>query len=380
MKNIIRYLLFTAFIVGFSTSIYAKEWPVLKTHKSVEQNRAVAEGCLPASAFTDLDVNNVRARINTGGDMWWDLQGASKYFIPANSQQTSMFSGSLWIGGLDVNGQLKLAAQRYRGNGNDFWPGPITTDGTASTEAETCNQYDKHFVITRAEVEEFKAAHELGAPAGYEVPLSIKNYPAHGDLAKNQPFWLAPFFDRDGDYVYEYLDGDYPYYDFNNTLCPTNYPPGTPQPITMEGNGILVDQVLKGDMTLWWVFNDKGNIHTETKGEAVGMEIRAQAFGFSTNDDINNMTFYTYEIINRSTYRLTETYFSQWVDTDIGYAKDDYAGCDVLRGLGYCYNGDDFDETAEGQVGYGENPPAIGVDFFQFPCFFLDKEVSLGFP
>ena len=367
MKNIIRYLLFTAFIVGFSTSIYAKEWPVLKTHKSVEQNRAVAEGCLPASAFTDLDVNNVRARINTGGDMWWDLQGASKYFIPANSQQTSMFSGSLWIGGLDVNGQLKLAAQRYRGNGNDFWPGPITTDGTASTEAETCNQYDKHFVITRAEVEEFKAAHELGAPAGYEVPLSIKNYPAHGDLAKNQPFWLAPFFDRDGDYVYEYLDGDYPYYDFNNTLCPTNYPPGTPQPITMEGNGILVDQVLKGDMTLWWVFNDKGNIHTETKGEAVGMEIRAQAFGFSTNDDINNMTFYTYEIINRSTYRLTETYFSQWVDTDIGYAKDDYAGCDVLRGLGYCYNGDDFDETAEGQVGYGENPPAIGVDFFQGP-------------
>jgi hypothetical protein len=35
------------------------------------------------------------------------------------------------------------------------------------------------------------------------------------------------------------------------------------------------------------------------------------------------MTFYSYEIINRSTYRLTNTYFSQWVDTDRGYANDD---------------------------------------------------------
>ncbi len=373
MKKIIRYLLFTALLIGFSKSNYAKEWPVQKNHKSVEQTKSVAEGCLPASASTDLNINNVRARINTGGDMWWDLQGASEYFIPANSKQTSMFSGSLWIGGLDVNGQLKLAAQRYRGNGNDFWPGPLTTDGTASTDAETCNQYDKHFTIYRTDVEEFKAAFLAGFPAGYEVPLSIKNYPAHGDLSKNQSYYLAPFFDYDGDGTYDYTKGDYPYYDFDNTLCPANYPPGTPQPVTMEGNGILVDQVLKGDMTLWWVFNDKGNIHTETKGEAVGMEIRAQAFAFSTNDDINNMTFYTYEIINRSTYRLTETYFSQWVDPDIGYAKDDYTGCDVLRGLGYVYNGDDFDETAGGQIGYGANPPAIGVDFFQGP--YMDKDL-----
>jgi hypothetical protein len=34
--------------------------------------------------------------------------------------------------------------------------------------------------------------------------------------------------------------------------------------------------------------NDKGNIHTESGGEPIGMEIRAQAFAFATNDDINN--------------------------------------------------------------------------------------------
>ena len=370
MKNIVRFLLLTALIAGLSTPNYAYKWPTDKSTKGQSNNKAVAEGCLPASASTDLDINNVRARINTGGDMWWDLQGNPEYFIPKNTTKTSMFSASLWIGGLDVNGQLKLAAQRYRGNGNDFWTGPVTRDGAASVDAETCDYYDKHFVITRAEVEEFIAVYAEGGgvlPAGYEVPRCIKEYPAHPfkSDAGFSPF-LAPFFDKDGDLTYNYEKGDYPYYDFDNTLCPINYPCGYQAPKTMEGNGILADQVLKGDMTLWWVFNDKGNIHSETKGEAIGMEIRAQAFAFATNDEINNMTFYTYEIINRSTYELTNTYFSQWVDTDLGYAWDDYVGCDVRRGLGYCYNGVDPDGQGKPQD-YGSQPPAVGVDFFQGP-------------
>jgi hypothetical protein len=40
---------------------------------------------------------------------------------------------------------------------------------------------------------------------------------------------------------------------------------------------------LKGDQTIWWVFNDKGNVHTETGGESIGLEIRAQAFAFLNN-------------------------------------------------------------------------------------------------
>ncbi len=35
---------------------------------------------------------------------------------------------------------------------------------------------------------------------------------------------------------------------------------------------------------------------------AIGLEIRAQAFEFQTNDAINNCTFYNYQIINRSSY------------------------------------------------------------------------------
>jgi hypothetical protein len=364
MKKIIQYLVVAIVTIGLSNNSFAEEWPILKSKPGNVTNKSLAEACLPATAATDLWVNNVRARINTGGDMWWDLQGNAKYFIPGNSMKTSMFSAALWIGGLDINGQLKLAANRYRGNGNDYWTGPLTTDGLASVSSDICGQYDKHFKITRAEVESFLAAYNAGTLGSYEIPKSIKEYPAHGPSG-GYAYYLAPFKDIDGDGVYNYSAGDYPYYDFNNELCGDTTK-------TMEGNGILADQVLKGDETLWWVFNDKGNIHTETKGEAIGMEIRAQAFGFSTNDEINNMTFYSYEIINRSTYRLTQTYFCQWVDTDLGYPKDDYVGCDVNRGLGYCYNGDETDETAGGSVGYGLNPPAIGVDFFQGP--YLDKD------
>jgi len=376
MKNISKILLFTIIGVFLYNNNYAYKWtgPIKKGQSQNKQTKA--EGCLAASNFKYLQVNDVKARINTGGDMWWDLAGEPQYFIPGNTKKTSMFSAALWIGGLDVNGQLKLAAQRYRQVGLDFWTGPIKTDGTASVEADVCTAFDKHWFIIKDSVASFLAAYkENPSLSGYTIPECIKNYPAHSssvlgtsELETYYPRYLAPFAcagpDDDGNY--DPYSGDYPYYDFENKLCPKYLPFGTPREKTREGNGILVDQILKGDQTLWWVFNDKGNVHTETQGSPIGMEIRAQAFGFATSDEVNRMTFYTYEIINRSTYELTETYMSQWVDTDLGYGYDDYVGCDVLRGLGYCYNGYEIDGTGQAYA-YGAQPPAIGVDFFQGP-------------
>ncbi len=97
------------------------------------------------------------------------------------------------------------------------------------------------------------------------------------------------------------------------------------------------------------------------------MEIRAQAFSFATNDEVNNMTFCNYELVNRSSFTLTETYFGVFCDPDLGGANDDFVGCDVAKGLGYCYNGDDEDLDDQGAAGYGTTPPAIGIDFFEGP-------------
>ncbi|MCD4773673.1 MAG: T9SS type A sorting domain-containing protein [Bacteroidales bacterium] len=381
MKNIFRNLLILSFCFFLTEGIFAEKLKTESGNKGTNQYKNTAASCAPASGFRYLEVNNVRARINTGGDMWWDFSTA-QYFIPANGAATSMFSGSLWIGGLDINQQLKLAALRYRQVGNDYWPGPLTNDGTASVDEETCAQYDKHFFITRKEVDDYLAWWNSDNPSeeypDYSIPESILDWPAHGDVSKNQAYYLAPFFDFDGDGNYDPYSGDYPYYDIDNHLCPTNRDPNKPPERTMEEiyegtihGSILSDQVIKGDETLWWVFNDKGNFHSETQGASIGIEVRAQAFGFSTNDEINNMTFYSYEVINRSTFELTETYFSPWVDTDLGYAWDDFVGCDVDRGLGYCYNGKAIDGSGEPES-YGEQPPAIGVDFFQGP--YLDAD------
>ena len=101
-------------------------------------------------------------------------------------------------------------------------------------------------------------------------------------------------YDADGNGEYDWRAGDYPYYDFNNDLCPRTLKAQWGREYTSHVSvtaeteagivtgGLLSDQVLKGDQTIWWVFNDMGNVHTESKGQPIGMEIRAQAFAFST--------------------------------------------------------------------------------------------------
>jgi hypothetical protein len=384
MKNIFRFLFLSLSIMLIFDVTYAREVPY-SGKKDAEIIKQTAASCAPGSNYKYLDINNVRTLLYSYGNGWF-LEKA-EYEIPKGSRKTSMFSFSLWIGGIDLNNNLKLAAYRY-GQGpttstahtkNDFWPGPLKIDGTAGVDEVTCAKYDKLFQITRAEVEEFLAY--LDNPAafpGYTIPKEITEYPAKGDRAEGYAFYLAPFYDADGNGIYEPTKGDYPYYDFTNSLCPRLLPPGKKIARAKIANGgaedtlgILADQVLKGDQTLWSVYNDKGNVHSETQGEPIGMEIRAQYFAFATNDAINDMTFYSYELINRSTYTLTGTYFSQWVDPDLGYAYDDYVGCDVGRGLGYCYNGNPSDGTGQIEA-YGTHPPAVGVDFFQGP--YLDPD------
>ncbi len=313
-----------------------------------------AAACAPGAGRTDLDLNNVRALIFTSGDMWWDLNNAPRYEVPKGSNKHSAFASALWIGGVDNGGNLKVAAMTYRQTGNDFWPGPLKLVD-ASVTSDVCLAYDRHWKITRQEVEEYV----LGlSPSPSEA---IETWPGNGDAASGFALQLAPFIDLNNDGLYDPT--------FRDTA-------GIPEHPAYDISGSLGCQArLFGDQTLWWVFNDKGNIHSETGGFPIGLEIRAQAFAFATNNALNNMTFYNYEIINRSTFSVQQTYFGQWVDSDVGNYQDDYVGCDVGRGLGYTFNGDPLDETA---VGYGEFPPAFGLDFFAGP--FMDNDSLDGNP
>ncbi len=360
MKTRFLIFLFVSIISGYVFGTVPPDW---YTNHSKSIRPKSTGGCATPAYSSVLELNNVRTTIHTGGDMWWDLLGNPRYEIPKGSGKHSLFLGGIWIGGTDVNGQLRVCAVRYRQDGTDYYTGPLIVSGPnrGTTTPEECEKYDKHFRIKRSEVARFRTwinaylngtVDELGEDyEGYTIPDIILNWPAHGDEAKGYDHYLAPFYDNNNDGYYNPMDGDYPYFDLDGNLpCGTTPEERVPR--------------LYGDETLWWVYNDKGNVHNESKGEAIGMEIRAQAFAFSTSDELNNMTFYHYELINRSTYTLENCYFGINNDADIGNAFDDYTGCDVRRGMGYMYNGDADDD---GPTGYGLHPPAIGIDFFEGP-------------
>lgn len=340
----------------FTVSISAKEniWDGLKvvkprTHKD-HQLMKFAFDCEPASQQADLDINNVRTRILNGGDMWWDLSNA-RYEIPKvedlnDVRKNSMFAGAIWVGGQDAGNNLRLAAMTYRQSGSDFWPGPLDTF-TANTEAGRCDDWDNIYKVDGQDIIDHYDDFKEGILAA--AKNSIAEWPAEGKNI-NEPQYIAPFFDYDKNGFYDPLSGDYPI--LQNECRGIAIEDGKNQP---------EDQP---DQMLFFVYNDKGNIHSESQAEPIGLELQTTAFAYQTNDEINNMTFYKTRIINRGFAELYNTYFGQWVDPDLGNYNDDYVGCDVGLSLGICYNGDDDDE---GIRGYGLNPPSVGVDFFEGP-------------
>ncbi len=353
MKKIFRIsLVITAALTAVSVS--AKEYVGSTNNTSKQEVLKMKFGsdCDPATQSADLDVNNVRTKILNGGDMWWDLSSA-RYEVPKiddlNSvRKHSVFAGAIWIGGEDISGNLRLAAMTYRQRGSDFWPGPLDPN-TSNTNSTVCNEYDKIWKVEGSQIiahsEEFDANGAVLNPA-----IEIDEWPGRrpGDQIS-----LAPFYDADQDGYYDPTKGDYPV-------------------LKNDCNGVELENEASDqpDQMLWWVYNDKGNIHSESQGDPIGVELQTTAFAFATNDEINDMTFYTTRIINRGFNKLENTYFGQWVDADLGNYADDYVGCDVELSLGFCYNGDDNDE---GVLGYGLNPPSVGVDFFEGPTVVNDQ-------
>jgi len=364
MRNINKII--TLVVVLLSSQAFAHIYEGSKG-QSRTINGSKAAGCSPATAITQMAFNNVKARIENGGNMFQDRAfGRPSYQIPNGSGLSSIFAGALWMGGTSPNGQLKLAAVTFRASGDDFWPGPLTNDGSATAQEQWCIDYNRFWGASKAESLRHKAFYDVSYndpasvgdvfPDGYTQAQNITDWlgAAHGPSGAD--FLIAPFVDYPGQGtpgLYEPELGDYPGYDLAGTVNCREQTRDVP---------------LFGDTTIYWVFNDKGNVHTETGSDPIGMEIRAQAFAFADKTAINNMTFYNYVLINQGSQTLENTYFAQWVDVDLGNPQDDFVGCDVQRGLGYAYNGDDDDDVNGGpSPGYGTTPPAIGIDFFQGP-------------
>jgi len=332
--------------------------------------------CAEGISQIDLDINNVRARLLIGGDLWWDNERNGRYIVPkidpasGQPEVSSIFAGAVWLGGYDTGGNLKLAAQTYGdGSARDFWPGPL--DGQGEIEAEDCKNWDQFFRVKGTSIDlhiqNFLEAENAGVPYDIaDIPADILGWPAKGnanfleiygfELPPGQE--LAPFYEpRVKNNIYEPELGDYPVIQIRGCTEMPQYP----------------------DDMIFWVYNDAGNIHTESRGDAIGMEIQVQSFGYSRNDELNDMTFTRYKLINREAIEsIEQTYFAMWVDPDLGCYTDDYVGCDTTRSLAYVYNSDALDgNTTCGDCNsvntYCQNIPLFGVDYFRGP---LDEDAD----
>jgi hypothetical protein len=293
-----------------------------------------------AQGYAQLGINAINARFHADGMIGMDLaSGTPAFEVPAGSGTHPLFVANLWVAGRDAANQLHVAAVRYNQTGEDFWPGPLTNDGTASITPAVSAQWDQVWQVDAADVALHQAYFAcLSDPncdpavqfPGYQVPASFLNWPAIGDVAQGQDLYLAPFTDHNGDGAYDPADGDAP--------C------------------------APGDHSLHLIFNDKLDVHTESGGLPIGLEVQARPFAFSGNDPaLDHTIFVEYRLINRGTLSLQDVHVGLFTDLDLGNPTDDHIGCDVARDLWYVYNADSLDEDALGLTGYGAQPPAFGA-------------------
>jgi len=367
---------------GLMFSLNAKNYvpdgaanPTNNPNTSSNNTASYRADCSDATAQTDLNINNVRARLLNGGDMWWNFNDGV-YIVPqvtpGEEAVSSLFAGAVWLGGFDDGGNLKLAAQTYRSGGNDYWPGPLDLNGEVTDE--TCSQWDRHFTVLGADINAHIAYVNEREAAGEaidceEVHEDLKRWPARGNpyFADYYNFELpdqalAPFYDANGDFEYNPCDGDFP---------------------VIEVRGCEVGETNEAsiaDQMTFWIYNDNGNIHTQTTGDPIRMEVQVQAFGYATSDEVNNMTFYRYKLINRANSPIDSTYFTMWIDGDLGCPIDDYIGSDTSRSLAVYYNQNSVDGAGgcSGTASYGANPPMLGVDYFRGPLDEFGNELGMS--
>ena len=174
---------------------FSYAWNDPSKYKSNHTLKSKAAGCSPATGRKILEFNNVSALIETGGSMWQDRsKNDAAYEIPKGSGERVIYAGALWMGGLDVNNQLKLAALTFR-SGNDFWTGPLSTIpgtgnlnlgyldyGPAEIEPDVCVAYDQFYITTRQEVELFNAWFECSKDPDCDVNVDFPGYSYHSGI------------------------------------------------------------------------------------------------------------------------------------------------------------------------------------------------------
>ncbi len=204
-------------------------------------------------------------------------------------------------------------------------PGPRIDTAYYSDELQV--KWNKIWHITSYDISLFLQWVNSGMPSGYSIPSSILNWPAHGDTTKGEPWLVAPFVDVNANGIYEPAQGDYP--------------------------------KIKGKEALWFVYY----FDERLKPDALPLEAQIMLYTMDRPNDsaLQNTVFMHTRMINRSQNQYDSSYYSLYVDADLGNYQDDYLGSMPNRNTMYFYNGDTNDENNGAAIGFLDKLPALGV-------------------
>ncbi|MEL6863519.1 MAG: hypothetical protein AAFP19_03825 [Bacteroidota bacterium] len=386
MKRKLKQTLSLLLILLWANAVWANIDDPKTLPKRTKQKSQFRADCTPPTSSTDMAINNVRARLKVGGEVGTDGTGsewAGQYIVPnvdpasGYPDVTAIFASGLWIGGFDPADNLKLAAQTYGAftGLTEYYAGPLA-DGINPPNIEDCNNWDQIFKITGADIlahiDGYQEAEKNGVTYNPDlIPEAVKGWPArgnpffediHGFSLPNTLQGLAPFFDRDGDELYDPRQGDYP---------------------RLELRGC--DRSRIPDEMNFHIFNDAAGPHMDTRGEALRMEIQALSFAYQTFDILNNTTLHQYRIISRGVESLDSLHFGVWTDPQLGCPDDDYIGCVPDRNLAFIYNEDAIDGASTDCTcfnndisGYCETIPLFGQHLVQGPLDEFGNELGMS--
>ncbi len=255
------------------------------------------------------------------------------------------FHQTLWLGGLDPGGNLKVAANTYgiSSGQRDFWPGPLIN---GFTENFICANWNRQWTVRRHQIEAHVADFEEDGTISNLQP-DIFGWPGTGNpyfllvngfALPDSPQGFAPFFDRDEDGIYDPIKGDYP----------------------------LPDKVERiPEQILWCAFNDEGAgaLHGETNGVPIRMETHQTVWAYSceANPVLNRTLFFSYKFINRAFEDINDLYAGFFNDIDIRCHNNDGFGSNKELNTVFAYNltNDDSTQGCPDLSTDEENPPVI---------------------
>ncbi|MBL1213012.1 MAG: T9SS type A sorting domain-containing protein [Ignavibacteriae bacterium] len=310
-------ILLAALIYFFSLLILVAESKEEEINKNVNGT--------PSRAY--LNINNISTQFVNNGDSDLKSDGNSGFIFPKESSKTAVFqSGFLWGAFIDNDPQVRVGGSAYR---HALQPGKIKPDGTPENPELAKNR------IYRVRSDVYQGG-----------PIVDLTWEADDEGKTEQE--VRDLYERDWN-EWPAVDGaPFDDIDDNGIYDPTIDLPG------VKGTA----------QTIWYVANDLDpGITTFLYGaNPLGIEFQATIWAYKDQGFLDNLFFRKHVIINKSISNFDSMYVTMWSDPDIGESGNDYAGCDSLLSLGYCYNATDIDSN------YLPLPtPAVGFDLIRGP-------------